>query len=136
MSVRPRSSGPVVLLQGSLVAGAAYDIAFGLGILLMPGRLAGMLGIPMPADELYLRFLAIFLFGLALYYLLAASDPVAYRALAWVAVLVRVMGFVFLAGAVAAFGRPPVFLLLAAGDLAFALAHLAGLRTAPTPGSR
>jgi hypothetical protein len=114
-------------LQRTLVAGAAYDIGFGLGILIMPNRLAGVLGLPMPADELYLRFISVFLVGLALIYLLPVVDPDRFRPVIWVAVVVRTMGFLFMATAVAFYHRPAVFLLLAAGDLAFAAAHTVGL---------
>jgi hypothetical protein len=41
--------------------------------------------------------------------------------------VVRTMGFLFMATAVAFYHRPAVFLLLAAGDLAFAAAHTVGL---------
>jgi len=123
-----------IILQLSLVVGAVYDIGFGLGILLAPEPLAGVLGLPMPLDQLYLRFLSVFLFGLAFYYLLPAVDPERFRPAVWVAVAVRTMGFLFMAGAWGIFQRPSVFLLLAAADLAFALAHAAGLlatRAAP-----
>ena len=116
-----------IILQLSLVVGAVYDIAFGLGILLAPGTLAGVLGLPMPQDQLYLRFLSVFLFGLALYYLLPAVDPERFRPVVWVAVAVRAMGFLFMAAAWSLFSRPGIFLLLGAADLAFALAHGAGL---------
>ena len=118
-------------LQLTLLVGAVYDIGFGLGILVMPHRLAGVLGLPMPADELYLRFISVFLVGLALIYLLPAVDPDRFRPVIWVAVAVRAMGFVFMAAAVAFYHRPAVFLLLAAGDLAFAAAHTVGLLGSP-----
>jgi hypothetical protein len=114
-------------LQLTLLIGAVYDIGFGLGILVMPHRLASVLGLPIPEDELYLRFISVFLVGLALTYLLPAVDPERFRPVIWVAVVVRAMGFVFMAAAVALFHRPGVFLLLAAGDLAFAAARTAGL---------
>jgi len=116
-----------IILQLPLVVGAAYDVGFGLGILLAPEALAGILGLPMPQDQFYLRFLSVFLFGLALYYLLPAVDPERFRPVVWVAVVVRAMGFLFLAGAWGLFHRPGVFLLLGAADLAFVLAHGAGL---------
>lgn len=124
-------SGKSGFLQGTLLLGAVYDVAFGVGILLMPGRLAGMLGLPLPDDQLYLRFISVFLVGLALVYLLPAVEPGRFRPVIWVAVVIRTLGFVFLASAVAFFGRPPVFLLLAFGDGLFALAHLAGLLLSP-----
>ena len=116
-----------IILQLSLLMGAVYDIAFGLGILLAPGPLAGVLGLPMPQDQLYLRFLSVFLFGLALYYLLPAVNPETFRPVIWVAVVVRTMGFLFMAAAWSFFSRPGIFLLLGVADLAFALAHGAGL---------
>ncbi|TDI30564.1 MAG: hypothetical protein E2P03_08820 [Acidobacteria bacterium] len=116
-----------IILQLSLVVGALYDLAFGLGILLAPGPLAGVLGLPLPPDQLYLRFLSVFLFGLALYYLLPAVDPERFRPVVWVAVAVRIMGFLFMATAWIFFSRPGIFLLLGAVDLAFAMAHGAGL---------
>ena len=129
-----------IILQMTLLVGAAYDIAFGLGILLAPGPLAGLLGLPMPQDQFYLRFLSVFLFGLALYYLLPAAAPERFRPVVWVAVVVRAMGFLFLAAAWVFFTRPGIFLLLGAADLAFALAHGAGLlatrkRSIPAPKS-
>jgi hypothetical protein len=121
-------------LQLTLLLGAAYDIAFGLGILFMPHRLAGVLGLPVPEDELYLRFISVFLIGLALTYLLPAVDPERFRPVIWIAVVVRALGFLFMASAVVFHGRPMTFLLLASGDLAFSAAHAAGLlgtRTTP-----
>ncbi len=115
------------LLTGSLWAGAVYDVVFGVGILVAPGVVASLLGLPLPDDELYLRFLGVFLLGLAFFYILAAREPVRYRGVAAGAVLVRAMGCAFLAGAVLFFGRPSVFLLLGAADGLFALLHAAGL---------
>jgi hypothetical protein len=93
-----------------------------------PERLAAWLGIPMPADEFYLRFLSVFLFGLAFFYILAAREPDRYRGVAVGAVLVRAMGCGFLVSAVLFFSRPGVFLALGAADGTFALLHALGLR--------
>ena len=119
------------LLPLSLAAGAAYDALFGTAVLAAPGIPAGILRLPLPDDQFYVRFIGVFLLALALIYLLPASDPDRYRGVASAAVVIRGLGALYLAAAVLGFGRPGVFLLLAAGDALFALLHAAGLRLRP-----
>ena len=54
-------------------------------------------------------------------------NPERFRPVAWVAVVVRAMGFLFMAAAWSFFSRPGIVLLLGVADLGFALAHGAGL---------
>lgn len=121
------------LLPLSLGLGALYDALFGLALLAWPAAAAAGLRVPLPGDELYLRFIGVFLMILALMYALPARDPDRYRGVAAVAVVGRLLGCFFLAGAVLLYARPPVFLLLAGADGAFALLHAVGLRLRPAP---
>ncbi|MFQ5768772.1 MAG: hypothetical protein ACE5ID_12435, partial [Acidobacteriota bacterium] len=114
-------------LQASLAVGSLYDFLVGAAVLLLPDLLASGLGLPLPADQFYLRFIGVFLLGLGLIYLLPVLDPERYAAVAGLAGVVRAMGCVFLAGAVGLYHRPGVFLLLAAADGSFAFVHLASL---------
>jgi hypothetical protein len=124
------------LLPLSLAAGAVYDALFGGAVLAAPGVLAGTLRLSLPDDQFYLRFIGVFLLALALVYVLPAFDPDRYRGVAAAAVAIRSLGALYLAAAVLGFGRPPVFLLLAAGDALFALSHAAGLILRPPPRER
>ena len=128
-AVSPQAS----LVAVSMLAGAAYDAAFGAVILAAPEDLAPVLGLPLPADQFYLRFIGVFLFGLAIVYALPARHPDRYRGVVTAAVVIRLMGCLYLTGAAVLFARPPVFLLLAAADGGFALLHAVGLWLRPAP---
>lgn len=121
----------------SMAAGAVYDLAFGIAMLLAHERAAGILGIEPPDDPLYLRFGGLLLLVLGALYLLPARDPERYRGVALVAAAGRLAGFLFLFAAWRA-GRPPVFLGLCCADLTFALVHaffLARTRRGPNDSS-
>ena len=113
----------------SMVLGAAYDMAFAVAILVLPEASSALLRIPLPADRLYFRFIAVFLLMLAAMYLLPAREPRRYQGVVLVAVAGRFVGFVYLAWAWSA-GAPPGFLGLACGDLAFAALHAVLLASA------
>src|SRR5262249_3447741 len=106
-------------LRAIMAAGAIYDVAFALPILIAPEPLAGLLGLPMPAQEIYLRFTAVFLFGLAVFYLMPVVHPGRYLGNVVAAAFLRLIGGIFLVAAVLAYGQPRPFLLLGASDLAF-----------------
>ncbi len=108
----------------SLVAGSLYDIVFACINLVAPGPGSRLLGIPLPAEQVYLRFTGIFLIILALFYLLPAIHPGRYLGNVVVAIIGRTAGAAFLIAAALAFGQPRAFLLLGAGDLVFAFLHL------------
>jgi hypothetical protein len=113
-------------LRTSMIAGSLYDALFAIVNLIVPGIGARVLGLTLPEDEVYLRFTGVFLIILALFYLLPAIHPGRYLGNVAVAIIGRTLGAIFLFAAVIGWGRPPVFLLLGAGDLLFALLH-AGL---------
>jgi hypothetical protein len=95
-----------------------------------PGLGSAVLSIPLPAEQIYLRFTGVFLIILALFYMLPVIHPGRYLAVVSVAIVGRAMGALFLFVAVARFGYPPAFALLGAGDLLFALVHAWFLRAA------
>jgi hypothetical protein len=109
----------------SMMAGAAYDWAFALGILAFPAFSASTLGLALPPDPVYLRLNAIFLLLLGGIYLVAGAAPERHQGVISVAAAGRLLGAAFLTQAWWA-GRPAAFLWLGLADLAFALAH-AGL---------
>lgn len=110
-------------LRVSLVAGSLYDVCFAVVNLVFPEAGGRLLGIPLPEDQLYLRFTGIFLIVLAMFYMLPAIHPGRYLGNVAVAIIGRSLGAIFLFAAVAGWDRPRVFLLLGAGDLFFALVH-------------
>lgn len=115
------------IVRVTMLAGAIYDVAFALPILLAPGWLAGLLGLPMPDQEIYLRFTSVFLFGLAFFYLMPVIHPGRYLGNVVAAAAVRLLGGVFMAAAVLSYHQPRPFLLLAAVDLALAGLHYLSL---------
>ena len=110
-------------LRISLVLGSLYDATFAVVNLIVPATGARLLGIAMPADEVYLRFTGVFLILLALFYMLPAIHPGRYLGNVTVAIIGRTLGAIFLFVAVIGWGRPQAFLLLGAADLLFALLH-------------
>jgi hypothetical protein len=111
-------------LRISMVAGSLYDIVFAFINMVVPGWGAAFFEIPLPEQQVYLRFTGVFLIIAALFYLLPAIHPGQYLGNVVVAILGRSMGALFLITAALAFGEPAAFLFLGAGDLVFALLHL------------
>ncbi len=113
----------------SMLAGAVYDIVFAAAILFFPRPAARILSLELPADPVYLELNGIFLLILAGMYLLPVLDPRRYRGVVRIAAGGRFLGFLFL-GTAGWSDREPAFLVLAMGDLLFALLHLLLLRRA------
>jgi len=114
------------LVSLSMWAGALYDLAFAVAILFFGVPAAALLGLDRPADPVYLGLNGVLLALLGSLYLLPAFDPRRYRGVVAVAAAGRLVGFIYLLDAWSG-GRPPAFLGLALGDLAFALLHAASL---------
>jgi hypothetical protein len=116
----------LTLLRASLVAGAGYDLAFALLMVVSPGLPARIFGLPLPPlprGAFYLWILATLLAMLALLYLAAAHDPRRYSAIIVVAIGGRLLGaLVFV---IAAVTGPDLhgLLPLAAADFAFGAVH-------------
>ena len=117
-------------LRTSLIAGSLYDVVFAVFTLVVPRLGSALLGIPLPAVEVYLRFTGVFLIILALFYMLPVLHPGRYLGNVSVAIVGRTAGSVFLATAALGFGLPRMFLLLAAGDTFFAVLHFVFLARA------
>jgi hypothetical protein len=115
------------ILRSLMLAGAAYDVVFAIPILAAPAPLASLLGLPMPEQEIYLRFTGVFLLGLALFYLMPVLHPGRYLGNVVAAAFLRSLGGCFLLGAVLLFEQPRPFLILGAADLAFAALHYLSL---------
>jgi hypothetical protein len=111
-------------LRVSMAAGSLYDVTFAIINLVVPEWGAWFLEIPMPEQQVYVRFTGVFLIALALFYMLPVIHPGRYLGNVVVAILARGAGAIFLITAALAFGQPPAFLLLGAGDLLFALLHV------------
>jgi len=111
----------------TMLAGAVYDAAVAAAILAAPEALAGLLRLPMPAEQIFLRFIGVFLLALALFYLLPVLHPGRYLGNVVVAAAARAMGGIFLVAAVAGFDQPRPYLLLGAIDLGFAGIHYLSL---------
>ncbi len=110
-------------LRASLVVGALYDLVFAAILLAAPRAGSIALRIPMPDQQVYLRFTGVFLAALAMFYLLPALHPGRYLGNVVVAVGARTAGAAFLVTAATVFDQPPALLALGAGDAIFALAH-------------
>jgi len=106
----------------SMAVGAAYDAAFGIVILFFADLGSALLGIPLPADRLYFRFIGVFALLLAGLYVLPAREPRRYQGVVGVAAAGRLLGFVYMAW-VWSRGAPDAFLALACADLGFSAAH-------------
>jgi hypothetical protein len=107
------------LLRLTLLAGAAYDLAFAALMVLAPELPEKLLRLPPPGEDFYLWLLAVFLCMLAGVYLLAAYDPTNYRGNIVIAILGRLAGgMVFL---LAATGRTDLngLYIIAGGDFLF-----------------
>lgn len=117
-------------LRVSLVAGSLYDAVFGVILLAAPGFGSWFLDIPLPAQQVYLRFIGVFLFLLALLYMLPVIHPGAYLGNVVVAIVGRAAGAVFLFTATLAYAQPRAFLLLGGADLLFSVLHYHFLRQA------
>ena len=115
------------IVRVTMLAGAAYDVAFALPILVAPEPLAGLLGLPMPDQEIYLRFSSVFLLGLAYFYMMPVLHAGRYLGNVVGAALIRFLGAAFLVTAVLLYHQPRALLLLGTGDLLFAGLHYLSL---------
>jgi hypothetical protein len=115
-------------LRVSLLAGAAWDAAAALAIFLALPLLSRVLAIPVPEDTLYVRFVGILLFGLALFYAVAGTGPRPHRRLAAAAAAFRIAGGAAVGLQVPIASAPPGFLAFAAADLVFGVWHALALR--------
>lgn len=111
-------------LRITLIMGSLYDVTFAFVNMAAPEWGSRFLEIPMPDEQVYLRFTGVFLLMAALFYMLPVLHPGRYLGNVVVAILGRAMGAIFLAVAALKFGYPPAFAALAAGDFAFAMLHL------------
>lgn len=111
----------------TMLAGAVYDAAVAIAILAAPELLARILDLPMPAEQIFLRFIGVFLLALALFYMLPVLHAGRYLGNVVVAAAARTMGGIFLIAAVAGFGEPRAYLLLGAIDLGFGGIHYLSL---------
>ena len=89
----------LAIIRYGMLAGALYDAAFAIPILAAPDFLAGRLGLPMPDQQIHLRFLGIFLLVTSLFYMMPVLYPGKYLGNVAVAVLGRAMGAAFLMAA-------------------------------------
>ena len=105
-----------------MACGAVYDLCFAAAILLFTAPAAGLLGLAVPADPVYLRLNGIFLLLLAGLYSLPAVAPRRYSGVVAVAAAGRTLGFLFFVGTWA-IGAAPAFLVLGSVDLIFAVVH-------------
>jgi hypothetical protein len=116
------------LLRGSLIAGAVYDFAFGVLMVVSPETPARILNLPLPPHpegSFYLWIMATLLTMLAALYLAAAHDPRRYSAIIAVAIGGRLLGALVLL--IAGLRGPDLAGLypLAAADFAFGAVHAA-----------
>lgn len=111
-------------LRTSMAAGALYDLTFAVVNLAAPQVGSWFLEIPLPDQQVYLRLSGVFLFVLALFYLLPVIHPGQYLGNVVVAIVARTAGAAFLIPAALWFGQPVAFLALGLVDFLFAVLHL------------
>lgn len=115
---------PVRALRISLAVGIAVDLLGAVGMRLMPGEIAGMLGVPAPIDnDFWPRYSAVFLVVVPIFYLIAALNPARYLANAAGAVAARLLGFIFYLTMFSRDDTRKAFLFLAIMNLALAATH-------------
>lgn len=116
-------------LSRAMGFGALYDLAFGLAILGFTREAAGLLGLTVPDEPVYLHLNGVFLVLLAGLYALPALDPRRYQAIAPLSAAGRGIGCLVFARAWLA-GGPATFAALGAADLAIGAVTLALWRRA------
>lgn len=102
----------------SLLVFGAYLTGMGIGFLIMPNVLLGMLGMP-PTDEIWSRVVGVLAFVLAFYYIQAARTDL--RPFIQWTVYTRIAVFIFFSAFVLTGLAGPIMILLGAVDLAGAL---------------
>ena len=107
-------------LGRTMAFGAAFDFVFASAILGFTRAAAGLLGLAVPDDPVYLALCGVLLTILAGVYALAALDPRRYAGIAPVSAAGRALGFLLFLWAWRG-GRAAIFLALAIADLAIAL---------------
>ncbi|HEY0782103.1 MAG TPA: hypothetical protein VGE98_06610 [Thermoanaerobaculia bacterium] len=118
----------LALLRASLAAGALYDFAFAVVMVVAPELPARLLALPLPPlprGRFYLLLFAILLTMLAALYLLAARDTRRYSGVVGVAILGRIAGGIAFFAAAAIGPDLRGLVPLGAADLAFGLVHAA-----------
>jgi hypothetical protein len=102
-----------------------YDALFALLLVAFPAEISATFRLPLPGERFYLWLIALFLASLGAFYILVARNPVARRDFLGLAIAIRLLGAVVIAGA--AWGRPDLggLWLIAGGDLLFGGVHLA-----------
>jgi hypothetical protein len=103
-----------------MTAAAVYDLGFGVAILAFADETSRLLGVPLPPDPVYLRLVGVLLLVLGALYVLPARNPTRFAPVIGVSAAGRLLGFAYLLWA-RSHGQPRAFLLLALGDLMFAL---------------
>ena len=121
--MREQSARANRLQSWLLRAGALFDGAFGLAMLLMPTMAARLLGTPLPEDMTYFSLAGLLLVILAGLYVIAAGSPSRHR-LAVVAGLGRICGVAILCKA-ALSGLGPAFWVAGLIDGSLGILHLA-----------
>lgn len=106
----------------SMAAGAIYDLAFAIAIVFFTRPAAGILGLSVPDDPVYLRLVGVLLGLLAGLYSLAWADPIRYQGIVPIAATGRFVGFVYMVW-VWRTGGADAFLATGIGDLAFSVLH-------------
>ena len=75
--------------------GIFANLALAIPTLLMPAMMMQLTNLPAASPLLWPRFAALLLILLSTFYMPAAIDPNRYRLVAWLAVISRLVGFVF-----------------------------------------
>ena len=116
------------ILRMTMLVGAIYDLVFGVPILLFPARLAPLINLAMPKEEIYLRLCGVFLIMVAFFYYLAFRDLERYLGNVAVAIVGRGLGAFFFFIFYFFLHYPKTFFLLGLVDLTFAVIHFLFLR--------
>ena len=111
--------------------GIVANLALAIPTLIAPERMIAATGLPPATPLLWVRFSALLLILLSLFYMPAAMDPYRYPAVAWIAVASRAAGVVF-------FTPQATYRMLGLFDLVFLVPEAILLTSAmrqPRPGA-
>ena len=78
-----------------VLLGVAVNLVLALPTLFVPEKMLALLNLPLVVPVIWVQFSANLLILLSLFYIPAAIDPFRYQASAWLAVLARVAGVIF-----------------------------------------
>lgn len=117
-------SRAVVWFSRVMWLGIVANLALAIPTIAAPARVLALTGLPPATPLMWAQFSAVLLMILSLFYIPAAIDPNRFRAVAWLAVLSRLIGVVYFST------QPAEYRMFGLFDLAFFVPEAALLMAA------